>query len=277
MVEWSSYTTIQTRRQSLWTAKIISHEHNWSLNACVGCALLQQSIRKEAMVCSTTLYNELWARNSPRSVAELPEALKRKVHKNKVAPVNKRVYGSSIAALREEEGHCEGNAAVGLRSGMGPRGLRSNWKRLKATLRSSFRAEPSKLFRVRWKDSRRSMETTFRRFLRQLQWTADRSFPILQRLSSGDRVSILHIRMSRGNGLRTSAITACFVVTSQKGAFVEYLSCAYVMTSAGELNGRPLRKHGYRTPEELFHAFLDRVHTGWYSPSWTRAAKRVQL
>ena len=32
-----------------------------------------------------------------------------------------------------------------------------------------------------------------------------------------------------------------------------------ILAAADELNGRPRRKLGYRTPEELFDAFLDRV------------------
>lgn len=60
------------------------------------------------------------------SVTELPEVLTRKVHKNKVPAQNKRIYGNSIeqhpaiAALREEEGHWEGDTVVGQRSDKGP-------------------------------------------------------------------------------------------------------------------------------------------------------------
>lgn len=32
-----------------------------------------------------------------------------------------------------------------------------------------------------------------------------------------------------------------------------------ILAAADELNGRPRKKLGYRTPEELFDAFLDRV------------------
>ena len=40
---------------------------------------------------------------------------------------------------------------------------------------------------------------------------------------------------------------------------IEQYSDEDILTAADELNGRPRRKLGYRTPEELFEAFLDSV------------------
>ena len=34
----------------------------------------------------------------------------------------------------------------------------------------------------------------------------------------------------------------------------------YILAAADELNGRPRKKIGYRTPEELFDEFLDSVY-----------------
>ena len=44
-----------------------------------------------------------------------------------------------------------------------------------------------------------------------------------------------------------------------KEVSIEQFSDEDVLTAADELNGRPRRKLGYRTPEELFEAFLDSV------------------
>jgi IS30 family transposase len=38
-----------------------------------------------------------------------------------------------------------------------------------------------------------------------------------------------------------------------------YLQTQDILAAADELNGRPRRKLGYRTPEEIFEAFLDSV------------------
>ncbi len=44
-----------------------------------------------------------------------------------------------------------------------------------------------------------------------------------------------------------------------KGVSIELYSDEDILAAADELNGRPRRKLGYRTPEELFEAFLDSV------------------
>ena len=56
-------------------------EHKWSLDACVGYARLHKLFPADEMVCTHTLYNEVWAGNLDLSVTELPEAMKRKRHK----------------------------------------------------------------------------------------------------------------------------------------------------------------------------------------------------
>ena len=62
-------------------------EHKWSLDACVGYARLHKLFSAEEMVCTHTLYNEVWAGSLDLSVTELPEAMKRKQHKDS-KPVN---------------------------------------------------------------------------------------------------------------------------------------------------------------------------------------------
>jgi IS30 family transposase len=46
-----------------------------------------------------------------------------------------------------------------------------------------------------------------------------------------------------------------------KGVSVERFSDEEILAFADELNGRPRRQLGYRTPEELFESFLDKVYT----------------
>lgn len=45
-----------------------------------------------------------------------------------------------------------------------------------------------------------------------------------------------------------------------KGVSLEQYTDADILAAVDELNGRPRRKLGYRTPEELFEAFLDAVY-----------------
>ena len=75
------------------------------------------------MVCTHTLYNEVWAGSLDLSVTELPEAMKRKQHKDSKPREHKKSFGTDIsqrpeiAALRIEEGHWEGDTVVGKRGG----------------------------------------------------------------------------------------------------------------------------------------------------------------
>ena len=75
------------------------------------------------LVCTHTLYNEVWAGSLDLSVTELPEAMKRKQHKDSKPREHKKNFGTDIsqrpeiAALRIEEGHWEGDTVVGKRAG----------------------------------------------------------------------------------------------------------------------------------------------------------------
>jgi IS30 family transposase len=93
------------------------------LDACVGYARLHGLFSAEEMVCTRTLYNEVWAGSLDLSVTELPEAMKRKQHKGSKPREHKKSFGTDIsqrpeiAALRIEEGHWEGDTVVGKRGG----------------------------------------------------------------------------------------------------------------------------------------------------------------
>ena len=98
-------------------------EHKWSLDACVGYAKRHNLFSAEEMVCTHTLYNEVWAGNLSLSIMELPEAMKRKRNKATKPYENKKKFGKSIdlrpqiASQRIEEGHWEGDTVVGKRAG----------------------------------------------------------------------------------------------------------------------------------------------------------------
>ncbi len=64
--EFVSWTVVQVRA------------HKWSLDACAGYARRHRLFAKSEMVCTRTLYREVWAGNHPIRITELPEAVKRK-------------------------------------------------------------------------------------------------------------------------------------------------------------------------------------------------------
>ena len=104
-----------------WVLNQVRQE-KWSLDACVGYARKHKLFLPTEMVCTKTLYNEVWAGNLVLESLELPEALKRKKC-CKSTGNRKKAYGTSIderpqiASSRLEVGHWEGDTVVGKRNG----------------------------------------------------------------------------------------------------------------------------------------------------------------
>ena len=59
---------------------------------------------------------------------------------------------------------------------------------------------------------------------------------------------------------RGEAAYGLFRTFVPRGVSIEAFSAEYILAAADELNGRPRKKLGYRTPEELFDEFLDSVY-----------------
>ena len=191
-------------------------EHKWSLDACVGYARLHKLFSAAEMVCTHTLYNEVWAGSLDLSVTELPEAMKRKQHKDSKPREHKKSFGTDIsqrpeiAALRIEEGHWEGDTFPQV------------FKTITVDNGSEFSA-----------------------FSQVENW--------------GCAVYFAHPYTSweRPQNERHNGLFRTFV---PKGVSIEAFSAEYILAAADELNGRPRKKLGYRTPEELFDEFLDSVY-----------------
>ena len=75
----------------------------------------------------------------------------------------------------------------------------------------------------------------------------------------GSQVYFAHTYTSweRPQNERHNGLFRAFV---PKGVSMESFSPEYILSAADERNGRPRRKLGYRTPEELFERFLDSVY-----------------
>ena len=170
----------------------------------------------EEMVCTHTLYNEVWAGSLDLSVTELPEAMKRKQHKDSKPREHRKSFGTDIsqrpeiAALRIEEGHWEGDTF-------------------------------SQVFKTITVDN----GSEFSAFSQVENW--------------GCAVYFAHPYTSweRPQNERHNGLFRTFV---PKGVSIEAFSAEYILAAADELNGRPRKKLGYRTPEELFDEFLDSVY-----------------
>ena len=106
----------------------------------------------------------------------------------------------------------------------------------------------------------RNSETSSHRSSRPLPWTTAPEFSTFSLVENwGSAVYFAHPYTSweRPQNERHNGLFRAFV---PKGASIESFSPEYILSAADELNGRPRKKLGYRTPEELFDEFLDSVY-----------------
>jgi transposase, IS30 family len=238
---------------------------DWSLDACVGHARLQKLFKECEMVSTKTLYNELWAGNLPLSLFEVPDILKRRYTKGK-SRVHKRPKGPSIEQrpavvdARTEIGHWEADTVVGLRSGkeaviftLAER-VSDNYIAVRIPSKTSeaiqdamqnLHAEYGDHFSDVFKSITADNGSEFEDFTNVKQWGTDIYFA--HPYTSWERPV-----NERHNGLLRRYIP--------KGVSIEKFSPEQVLSFADELNGRPRKRLGYRTPEELFDEFLDSVY-----------------
>jgi len=220
---------------------------------------------KAPMVCTKTLYNELEAGNLPLSLFEMPEVLKRKrIRRNGRA--HKRLKDRSIderpevVDARTKLGHREADTVVGRRNGKEAAILilvervTNNYLAIRIPNKNSdavvdamklLRVEYGKLFSKVFRSITTDNGSEFEDFAQLEQWGTDVYFA--HPYSSWERPV-----NERHNGLLRRYIP--------KGVSIEPYSSEDVLSFADELNSRPRKRLGYRTPEELFDAFLDSVY-----------------
>jgi len=240
-------------------------KHDWSLDACVGYARLHRRFAATEMVCTKTLYNEIAAGNLPLSLFEMPEILKRKRSKRNNRN-HKRLKGrsiderSAIVDSRTEFGHWEADTVIGRKSDKEAAILTlvervtNNYLAIRIPGKNSdavidamkgLRAEYGDLFSSVFKSITTDNGSEFEDFAKVEDWGVDVYFA--HPYSSWERPV-----NERHNGLLRQYIP--------KGVSIERYTTEDVLRFADDLNSRPRKRLGYRTPEELFDAFLDSLY-----------------
>ena len=248
-----------------WVVEKVRRE-KWSLDACVGYARLHKLFPKDQMVCTHTLYNELWAGNLPISLTEVPEALKRRQVKENRPRKNKKVYGKSIderpeiAALRVEEGHWEGDTVVGKRDGKESVVFSLVEKVTEAYLAFRIPGKTADAVTAAMKNLKAEYGDKFSQVFKTITVDNGPEFAdFAQTEAWGSKVYFAHPYSSweRAQNERHNGLFRAFI---PKGVSMEQFSDEDILMAADKLNGRPRKKLGYHTPEELFDNFLDRIY-----------------
>ena len=241
-------------------------EHKWSLDACVGYARLHRLFPADEMVCTHTLYNEVWAGNLDLSVTELPEAMKRKRHKDSKPREHKKGYGKDIAqrpeiaALRIEEGHWEGDTVVGKKAGKQAVVLSLLEKKTENYIALHIPAKDADSVLSAMQLLKEEFGNKFSQVFKTITVDNGPEFSGFAQVENwGSQVYFAHPYTSweRPQNERHNGLFRAFV---PKGVSIGSFSPEYILSAADELNGRPRKKLGYHTPEELFERFLDSVY-----------------
>ena len=217
------------------------------------------------MVCTKTLYNALRARRMPLTTFELPEMLKRK-RRTPQNHVNKRPKGRSIeerpaiANERSEIGHWEVDTVVGRRAGKESVALTLLEKCTDHFIVLRIPSRTSEAVMEAMSSIRSDYGDKFSQIFKTITTDNGSEFEDLSKIEQwGVKVYFAHPYSSwerpqneRHNGLLRRYIP--------KGVSIDLYHPEEVLAFSDEINGLPRRLLGYRTPEELFETFLDKVY-----------------
>ena len=240
-------------------------EDKWSLDVCAGRAVADGTFQREKIVCTKTLYRYVDLGLLPIKNIDLPEKLSRNTRQHEVRE-NRRNLGRSIEErpetvdLREEFGHWEIDSVLGRKNGNEP-----------AVVALTERKYRNSIW-LKVKDH--SAEAVDEALARLLETFGDKYREVFKTITSdnGSEFANLSRLEDKGIGIYfTHPYSSCEKGTVEchnrmlrrfipKGKSVDDFTADEIMLFADIINGLPRKLLGYRTPEELFDAELDRIY-----------------
>lgn len=242
-------------------------EDNWSLDACVGRALKEGLFTREKIVCTKTLYNYADLGLLGIKNIDFPEKLKRSP-KERHNRENKRVLGRSIEERpaeideRNEFGHWEMDLVIGSKKDdddalltMIERKTREYWMvripgrdpngvmTALAAIRSEYSEHWNEIFKTITTDN-------------------GSEFSLLAGLEDLSKTLVYfahpYTSCEKGSVERHNGLIRRFI---RKGKRIDSYTDEQISQIEVWCNSLPRRIHGYKTPDELFEAELDRIYT----------------
>ena len=163
-------------------------------------------------------------------------------------------------ALRIEEGHWEGDTVVSKRAGKEAVVLSLLEKKTENYIAIQIPGKDADSVLNAMQSLREEFGDKFSQVFKTI--TVDNgselsTFSLVENWGSAVYFAHPYTSWERPQSERHNGLFRAFV---PKGASIESFSPEYILSAADELNGRPRKKLGYRTPEELFDEFLDSVY-----------------
>lgn len=241
-------------------------EDSWSLDACVGRALLDGDFTREQIVCTKTLYNYIDRGLLGIKNIDLPEKMRRNT-KSRHNRENKRILGRCIEErpkeieTREEFGHWECDLVIGSKTGgdqvlltMSERKSREFWmiqipdkspesvmKAIEA-IREDYLEHFGDVFKTITTDNGSEFAS-----LADIEKLADTLVYFAHPYTSCEKGTV-----ERHNGLIRRFIP--------KGKRIDSYSAEQIAQIEVWSNSLPRKILGYRTPDEVFEQELDRIY-----------------
>lgn len=249
-----------------WVAQQVVN-HKWSFDACVGYARKHELFPAEEIVCTKTLYNELWAGNLPVTLFDVPEALGRSHRKHRPRR-NKRILGKSIeerpliADTRQECGHWEIDTVIGRKSGRESVVLTLVEKSTDYYIALKIPGKDADSVITAMEVLKEEYgEDNFSEIFKTITADNGSEFDRLSEIEAwGVEIYFAHPYSSweRAQNERHNRLLRRYI---PKWSSIEKYSAEQILWFADEINDLPRRHLGYATPSELFEEFLDQVYS----------------
>lgn len=237
----------------------------WSLDVCAGKALASGKFHRDQIVCTKTLYNYVDNGLIRIKNMDLPEKLSRNTKKEKVRK-HKRILGDSIelrpesVELREEFGHWEVDTVLGSKYDNEPCAVTLTERKT----RNSIWIKAANHTADAVQEAVQSIIDYFGVMascvFKSITGDNGSEFARLAELASrGTRVYFTHPYSSweKGTNECHNKLLRRFI---PKGVSMTKYSTEDIAYMADWANALPRKILGYRTPEELFEAELDRIY-----------------
>lgn len=237
----------------------------WSLDACAGRALESGQFRREQVVCTKTLYNYVDRGLVGIKNIDLPEKLRRNTKKEK-ARKNKRILGDSIelrpenVGLREEFGHWEFDTVVSGKGENEPCAVTLTERKTRNSLWVKASAHTADAVQSAIQSVMSHFGSKAAAVFKTVTSDNGSEFTRLTELTSqGTKVYFTHPYSSweKGTNECHNKLLRRFI---PKGGSMSSYTAEDIAFMADWANALPRKILGYRTPEELFEAELDRIY-----------------
>lgn len=247
-----------------WVTKQIKN-HKWSFDTCVGTAKRNNLFPDCKIPCTKTLYNLLWKGELNITLFDLPEILSRRADKKPRIP--KRQNGT-IIDLRPQEvldrntfGHWEADTVIGKKC-KGEQAIFTIAERLTGYY-ISIRIDEKSVSGVEFAMNRlvSMFGDKFPMVFKSITTDNGKEFQSFSKFEAlGTKIYFAHpySAWERPVNERTNRLLRRFI---PKGKSINDYTDEQILMFSDTINSLPRKRLGYRSPENLFDAFLDAIYS----------------